>query len=694
MKEKLTAVFLLLVMTILTPLSEYGAYAYDSNYIFDASASLSDSDRAKFFRIIANAISDDYTSEIRDAVSDISSSGKEVLEENGFISGSNVAPMEEVFLAISQIMDPGGDYRDGYDGDSFFWVGVDIGKDDDSSNEARKKCIEISEYLFESLPGEVKEGDFARYGGTAEGGKLVRDILTETFGQGDICSKYYKGSGRFEIVLPDNFLESANRALKQDVDDPLVLDLDHEEAIQAFIDVFNQKINDNGDALDAKDIAAKLQIVEIIGGGSSGGDHGAVAEDKEEEGIITKWEDEDSAHVQNNVGFVVQKDTSSETLKVNVDEEQLEDEVARVIDTMAAQEQQGDLQSQGELFVDLGSVENGHTEIGIPVGALEAALESDVSLRFKGNNVEIIMPVENVDRDSTVMRMEVDKEEDTAKLADSIARTLQQNENMPQIKQAITLNLCCVHAGGHEDMMSNFEKEMDIEIDLSHTGIDPKRAVLVSVCCDDSNEQAMEIVGSKIVGGKLVAHVSRAGTYALIQRDLHFADVQDHWSHQYVDSLGCKGVLSGYSGGSFNPDGLVTRAEFARMMVMATDCRQAEGADFSDIGSHWAKECIETAHANGFIKGYDDGTFRPDKTISRAEMALMAARAVKAKENYVDVPEFKDGDLIPAWADTGVEKSVGTGLMEGDTKGLFNPQGYTTRGEAAAVIYRIFYKDI
>lgn len=93
--------------------------------------------------------------------------------------------------------------------------------------------------------------------------------------------------------------------------------------------------------------------------------------------------------------------------------------------------------------------------------------------------------------------------------------------------------------------------------------------------------------------------------------------------------------IIGYPDGTVKPENQITRAELA---TMATRFRQLSGEstiknDFSDIGDHWATYYINQAFENKWIEGYEDGTFRPNRDITRAEMATMTNRMLERGGN-------------------------------------------------------------
>ena len=134
-----------------------------------------------------------------------------------------------------------------------------------------------------------------------------------------------------------------------------------------------------------------------------------------------------------------------------------------------------------------------------------------------------------------------------------------------------------------------------------------------------------------------------------------FSDVKSAWYNGSINAVVRAGYMKGYPDGTFNPNGKITRAEFAQM-IMAID--KANGADvpFSDVKGHWAEAAIMQAYANGRIAGYPDKTFRPNNNITRAEAVTVLNklfdRSVDNKglaDVHAGIAPFKD--LTPKhWA--------------------------------------------
>ena len=119
------------------------------------------------------------------------------------------------------------------------------------------------------------------------------------------------------------------------------------------------------------------------------------------------------------------------------------------------------------------------------------------------------------------------------------------------------------------------------------------------------------------------------------------------WYNTAVSTLSSMGIITGYPDGTFRPNAAITRAEFAAIAARFDHDGDKTAAKFSDIANHWAKDEISIAYNNGWITGYPDGTFGPQRDITRAETMTLVNRVLNRQ------PETED-DLLPnmtVWTD-------------------------------------------
>ena len=125
------------------------------------------------------------------------------------------------------------------------------------------------------------------------------------------------------------------------------------------------------------------------------------------------------------------------------------------------------------------------------------------------------------------------------------------------------------------------------------------------------------------------------------------------WYNTAVSTLSSMGIITGYPDGTFRPNAAITRAEFAAIAARFDNDGDKTAAKFSDIATHWAKDEISIAYNNGWITGYPDGTFDPQRDITRAETITLVNRILNRQ------PETED-DLLPnmtVWTDNANPKA-------------------------------------
>ena len=125
-----------------------------------------------------------------------------------------------------------------------------------------------------------------------------------------------------------------------------------------------------------------------------------------------------------------------------------------------------------------------------------------------------------------------------------------------------------------------------------------------------------------------------------------FTDVIGGWYTQYVNYLAIAGVIAGFPDGTFRPNDLMTRAELTKLMSLFFSISEG-GSNFTDIQGHWAYRYIVSASNSGWITGYEDGTFRPDMAITRAEAVTIINRAIDRRPDPASVDELIEHPIFP-----------------------------------------------
>ncbi len=172
-----------------------------------------------------------------------------------------------------------------------------------------------------------------------------------------------------------------------------------------------------------------------------------------------------------------------------------------------------------------------------------------------------------------------------------------------------------------------------------------------------------------------------------------FKDIAGHWAKEAIQSAVESGWVSGYGDGTFRPDATITRAEFVAMIARAFDFAAKGGMTLNFVDTDaipdWARPYIAEAEQAGMIKGYEDGSFRPDRLISRAEMAVIIMRLHGGKLDQHAKAPFADSDLIRSWSLPSVAAAAELGIIKGKSGNRFAPTDSATRAEATALLLRL-----
>lgn len=173
-----------------------------------------------------------------------------------------------------------------------------------------------------------------------------------------------------------------------------------------------------------------------------------------------------------------------------------------------------------------------------------------------------------------------------------------------------------------------------------------------------------------------------------------FTDLQGHWAEKDIGLLSAKGLIAGYPDGSFQPERGITRAELARLLISALNMEESAWALetsqqlFRDVPpKHWAKGYIQLAWELGIVVGYDNGLFRPEQVINRAEMATILLRALRYIGYGEQDVDFVDG--LPDWAAENIHQAARWGLVSGFADGTFRPLEPVTRSQAVVFLNRL-----
>lgn len=173
-----------------------------------------------------------------------------------------------------------------------------------------------------------------------------------------------------------------------------------------------------------------------------------------------------------------------------------------------------------------------------------------------------------------------------------------------------------------------------------------------------------------------------------------FSDLEtSHWAFEAINYLADNFILNGYLDATFKPENNITRAEFAKIIVSATETLENDAtSSFGDVSNeHWSYSYISTAYKLGYITGYPDGTFKPEAKITRADICTIVNRVLKAEKGEKEI-NFTDAEQIPSYAKDAVFALASKGIINGYENGTFLPTANATRAQTAKIIYSAFFQ--
>ena len=174
---------------------------------------------------------------------------------------------------------------------------------------------------------------------------------------------------------------------------------------------------------------------------------------------------------------------------------------------------------------------------------------------------------------------------------------------------------------------------------------------------------------------------------------LPFSDVaQSSWYYPAVRYVYEKGLMTGVNADTFSPETTITRAQMAQIIYNMEGCKPAKDpSSFKDVpSSHWSYKAVSWAKENNIVKGYEDGSFKPNAPITRQDAVAILYR-YKLKEATANLSRnkydgFKDRDQVAAYAQEPMAWAVDRGIVNGDNHKRLNPRNHMKRAEMAQIL--------
>ncbi|MEK4144004.1 glycosyl hydrolase [Paenibacillus sp. FSL L8-0333] len=260
-----------------------------------------------------------------------------------------------------------------------------------------------------------------------------------------------------------------------------------------------------------------------------------------------------------------------------------------------------------------------------------------------------------------------------------------------QVGREYEIQISVIEKDGKQHILTGPFKGLELTLDYEPKGTD---AELIGIYYKNEATNSWEYVGGELLAaGQITSPLAHLSKYAVLQYNKVFNDVStNHWAARAIQVLAAKSIIQGVSKTSFAPNNDVTRAEFISMLAHSLKLSTTPYVnEFIDVkASDWYAEAMVSAYKAGWVLGDGKGSVHPDTPISRAEMAVIAGRAMNlslvstGKINF-----FKDEGTLPVWAVSSVHALMESGLIKGYADGSFAPSNHLSRAEAAVFIQRI-----
>ncbi|MBT2661724.1 S8 family serine peptidase [Bacillus sp. ISL-45] len=336
---------------------------------------------------------------------------------------------------------------------------------------------------------------------------------------------------------------------------------------------------------------------------------------------------------------------------------------------------------------------NGKIELTLPSNTGKIIFSPDVwnelkimkkDLYMSLNGLSILMPKENIAdlRLEHLTEISVSKETSAPPKGASLLTDLAKIVMVDQVTKR---------------QFNTFVKPMTIALDLPTV---PSAGLEKAMFGARKAGSEWQFAGGNIVSGKLVLQTRQLASFAVLENHRTFLDIKNHWAKPEIEQLASRLIIQGKTADLFSPNEEVTRAQFvvllARMLSIPT--REYAGT-FKDVpeSQTWAAGFIEAAQRHGITSGLGDGTFQPNRVITRQEMAAMIVRALRVEnpaalqENSATTKPFTDDKQLSTTFKQEIYQATKAGLIKGLPDGSFNPLAKATRAQTSVVLYRALH---
>ncbi|OAB36098.1 glycoside hydrolase [Paenibacillus glacialis] len=336
-------------------------------------------------------------------------------------------------------------------------------------------------------------------------------------------------------------------------------------------------------------------------------------------------------------------------------------------------------------------------EVIVPKEVLAAIAKKgdQASLSIITNGVEYIIPIRSIDPSKDI---KITIQSPGPNNIDQLTKLLQDN-GMKQLLNPLEFKIEQLNTDKTFVEIKDFGNNLLIrKFTLKAKDIDVNRATGVIYIPGTNEVRSVPTVFTVNTDGTVTAELKRPGNsiYTIVETKFNFKDVTTGWAQKDVTLAAAKLIASGESAEQFGLNSKITRAEFTSLIVKGLGIIPNEtNQTFKDVDkkSKYAPE-IAAAKQSGFIKGKTDGTFGPNDLVTREEMGVILANAMKYaglkhEANLTVLNQFGDQKTISSYAKDSLALMVERKIIQGVSATKLDPQSNVTKAQATVTVMRI-----
>ena len=359
--------------------------------------------------------------------------------------------------------------------------------------------------------------------------------------------------------------------------------------------------------------------------------------------------------------------------------------------------------------VTVNSGSTGDTMVVIPAAAIAHAQQSipDAIIQITTDKCSYRLPVSVIDVPSIASRLDTTADQVTIQVRIAEVTGLDKQLVESSIEQAgafsvITPIIFSVYAESKGKMIeiADFGKTYVERMILIPGSLSANQTTAVRIDPATGKLYFVPAIFRQAGDGRTEVIMKRNGNsiYSVVSHASTFTDIAKHWAMEEITLLGSKMIVNGTDGARFEPNRQVTRAEFTAMLVRVLGlASETTESGFEDVKPDaWYAGAIAAARKVQLVNGVDAHLFNPNGLITREQMAVMTASALKFihqpavpnSDAAAALAVFNDAADVSAWALDAAATMVESKLMLGMSSTTFAPRSFLTRGQAAVILRR------